>query len=101
VDIARSYDLENLENRGLKIVLARLGTFLEERPDFCRCEQCVFDLLAFTLNHVTPLYASSLLGPLAGNERLLDKISIEIEMALEDGARRIARNPGHVEEART
>jgi competence protein ComFB len=101
VDIQGKYDLENLENRGLKIVVARLGTFLEERPEFCRCEQCVFDLLAFTLNHVTPLYGTSLLGPLSGNTRLLDKIAIEIEMALEDGARRVARNPGHVEEART
>ena len=101
MDIAGVYDLETLENRGLKIVLARLGAFLEERPDFCRCEQCVFDLLAFTLNHVTPLYGSSLLGSLSGSARLLDKLAIEIEMALEDGARRVARNPGHVEDART
>ncbi len=98
VDVASRYNLENLDNRGMKIVLDRLGCWLEEQPGFCRCEQCVFDLLAYTLNHVTPLYRSSLLGSLGSGERILKKLDLEIEMALEEGARRVARNPGHVEE---
>ncbi len=98
MDIASHYDLEHLENRGMRIVLARAGSFLEERPAFCRCQQCVLDLLAFALNQVSPLYASSLLGPLTGRSKLMEKLDIEIEIALEEGARRIGRNPGHVEE---
>ena len=98
MDIASRYNLENLDNRGMDIVLARVGDYLDEQPSFCRCEQCVFDLLAFTMNHVTPLYTSSLLGSLSGNARLLEKLDIEIQIALEEGARRIARNPAHVGE---
>ncbi len=99
MDIASRYNLENIENRSMRMVLERVGDYLEEQPGFCRCEQCVFDLLAYTLNHVTPLYRSSLLGSLGGSDRLLKKLDIEIEMALEEGARRIARNPAHVEDA--
>ncbi len=97
MDIASHYNLDVLENRGLRIVLTRIGRFLDEQQAFCRCEQCVFDLLAYTLNHVTPLYGSSLLGSLSGNARLLEKLAIEIEMALEEGARRITLHPSHGE----
>ena len=97
MNIAACYDLETLQNRGLEMVLRRAGSFLDEHGEFCRCEQCVFDLLAFALNHVTPLYATSLLGPLSGNSRLQQKLEIEIEMALEEGAKRITRHPSHVD----
>ncbi len=99
MDIATCYNLEHLENRGMRIVLDRVGAFLDEQPGFCRCEQCVFDLLAYTLNHVTPLYRASLLGSLASNDRLLQKLDIEIVMALEEGSKRVRRNPSHLEDA--
>ena len=76
MDIASRYNLEHLENRGMRIVLARIGEYLDAHPAFCRCEQCVFDLLAFTLNHVTPVYGSSLLDSVSGNARLLEKLGI-------------------------
>ncbi len=101
MNIAACYDLEILQNRGLEMVLKSAGSFLDEHGEFCRCEQCVFDLLAFTLNHVTPLYGTSLLGPLSGNSRLQQKLEIEIEMALEEGAKRIARHPSHLDAGNT
>ncbi len=97
MDIAARYNLENLQNRGMEIVLKAAGGFLDLHPEFCRCEQCVYDLLAFTLNHVTPLYGTSLLGSLSGSRRLQQKVEIEIEIALEEGAKRIARHPSHLD----
>jgi len=97
MNVAASYDLEILQNRAMEMVVKSTGTFLDAHGEFCRCDQCVFDLLAFTLNHVTPLYATSLLGSLSGNPRLQQKIEIEIEMALEEGAKRISRHPNHLD----
>jgi hypothetical protein len=79
VNIAAGYNVDNLENWGLKHVLERVGEYLEARPGFCRCEQCVLDLVAYTLNHVSPVYRSSLLGPLRGKDRMLTKLDIEID----------------------
>ena len=97
MNIAARYDVDNLENWGMKHVLARVGEYLDRQPGFCRCEQCVLDLLAYTLNHVSPIYRSSLLGPLKGKDPMQKKLDIEIDIALEEGALRIGRNPGHVE----
>jgi competence protein ComFB len=98
VNIAAHYSIEHLDNRGMRRVLERVGAYLDEHPGFCRCEQCVLDLLAYTLNHVSPIYRSSLLGPLTGSDPVEKKLNIEIDIALEEGALRIARNPGHMED---
>jgi competence protein ComFB len=97
VNIAARYNLDNLENLGMRLVLARVGEYLEEHPRFCRCEQCVLDLLAYTLNHVSPVYRTSLLGPLTGSDPMRKKLELEIGIALDEGALRVERNPNHVE----
>ena len=98
MNVAARYNLENLQNRGMEMVLKATGSFLDAHPgSSAGCEQCVFDLLAFTLNHVTPLYGTSLLGSLSGKSRLLQKVEIEIEIAIDEGAKRIARHPSHLE----
>ena len=89
------YNLEKLRNRTSEIVFERIGKLLEERDDFCHCETCVLDLVAFTLNHVTPLYSTSLLGPLHPNKEKLRKVQIEIDLAIQAGLKRISKNPHH------
>jgi hypothetical protein len=96
VNIAARYNTENLENLGMRLALARLGDYLDEHPGFCRCETCVLDLLAYALNHVSPVYRTSLLGPLSGRDPMRNKLEIEIDIALDEGALRIGRNPNHV-----
>jgi len=99
VNVAARYDIDNLENLGMKLVLARVGEYLDGHPGFCRCETCVLDLLAYTLNHVSPVYRTSLLGPLGGSDPMRKKLEIEIEIALDEGALRVGRNPNHVKGA--
>lgn len=89
------YDLSYLRNRSAEMVFARIESFLEERQDFCHCEQCVLDLLAYVLNHVTPMYGTSLLDPFRPNPAREKKIAIEIDLALTAGAKRVSEHPNH------
>jgi len=95
MQLEEKYDLERLRNRSFEMVLKRIEKLLEERDDFCQCEQCVLDLITFTLNHVTPIYSNSLLDPLHPNMEKLRKVKIEIDLAIEAGLKRIKRHPHH------
>ena len=97
MDIRRHYNLELLRNRGLELVLDRMGALMDARHDFCTCEQCILDLIAYSLNQVTPLYSTSLLEPFKPNPELARRVGLEIELALEEGLKRIARHPNHEE----
>ena len=94
MNLRKYYDLDKIINRSAELVYRRVEKLLEERNDFCKCENCVLDLIAYTLNHVTPLYMTSLLGPL-DDGRKEKKINTEIEVALEAGIKRIKAHPHH------
>jgi competence protein ComFB len=89
------YDLDNMRNRSAEIVYDRVEEFLRQEDGFCHCEQCVLDLLAYVLNHVTPMYGTSLLDPLSPNPERERKLAIEIDLALEGGAKRVTEHPNH------
>jgi competence protein ComFB len=93
--LAERYDLENLRNISAEKVLKRVEKLLYERSDFCHCEDCVLDLIAYTLNHVTPMYGTSLLGPLHPNREREKKIEVEIDLAIREGLKRIKQHPHH------
>ena len=91
----KRYNLEQVRNRSEDLVFKKIEELKAEREDYCGCESCVLDLTAYTLNHVTPLYGTSLLGPLHSNKE--GKVQEEIDEAVEDGLKRIAENPHHEE----
>jgi competence protein ComFB len=93
--ISERYSLENLINRSADIVFERIEELLDKRDDFCHCQECVLDLIAYTLNRVTPLYGTSLLGPLHPNREKEKKIQIEIDLAINAGIKRITKHPHH------
>lgn len=89
------YDLDLLVNQTEERVLQRIEDLLKERDDICACQDCVLDLVAYTLNRVTPRYRVSLLGALRGNKRADRKLEVEIDVALQSGLERIRRHPHH------
>jgi competence protein ComFB len=91
----QTYRLEQIRNRTADMVIARVERLLDEDRELCECEQCVLDLVAYMLNHVTPQYGTSLLDPLKPIHEQERKVQIEIEVALEEGLRRIHARPGH------
>lgn len=95
--VSERYSLENLINRSADMVFKRIEELLDERDDFCQCNDCVLDLIAYTLNRVTPLYGTSLLGPLHPNRAKEKKLQIEIDLAFKAGIKRITERPHHEE----
>jgi competence protein ComFB len=91
------YNIDKLRNRTLEMVMAKVEQVLEEGL-LCPCEDCVLDLVAFALNRVTPLYATSLLEPLHPNKAKEKKVLIEIDLSINAGLKRIARHPHHTNE---
>jgi competence protein ComFB len=89
------YDLEKIRNRRAETVYRKVEEILETHAGFCRCEECVLDLVAYVLNRVTPDYATSLLEPLHPSREKTMKKSVEIDLALEAGMKKIIKHPHH------
>jgi Late competence development protein ComFB len=49
-------ELDILINRNHEMVLDAVETYLDEKPDFCRCRDCRLDLAAITLNRAPGRY---------------------------------------------
>jgi len=93
--LSEYYDLENLRRTSEQIVLERVGKMLDTRDDICKCEECVLDLVAYVLNHVSPFYGTSLVGSLDPNHARINRIKGETEVAIREAIKRVSRNPNH------
>jgi competence protein ComFB len=89
------YNLDAIANRSQELVHAAVARLLEDGTEVCRCPECVADLVAWTLNHVTPRYATSLLAAIAPDEKLERRIGLEIDLALRAGLKRLRQHPHH------
>jgi len=89
------YNLDNLANKSEELVMEAVERLLEAGGDVCQCQDCVTDLLAWTLNHVTPRYYTSLLMPLRPDHGLERKVRVEIDLAIAAGLKRLKEHPHH------
>jgi competence protein ComFB len=92
--IRNSYDLSDLNNEAERIVERELARQLSEpeNSDVCRQEECILDMLAYALNHVTPLYRTTLMGRLYApvlNEEHQEEVRQAVRAAIE----RVRANP--------
>jgi hypothetical protein len=90
-----TYNLEGICNEAAEMVYERVEGMLAERPQVCRCPTCVLDLVAFTLNRVTPRYSTSMLGDLHPDRVKEKKMQVEIDLALQAGLKRLQDHPHH------
>jgi competence protein ComFB len=92
-----NYDFDLLKNEAEKLVLHELENQLNAyQGEICRCNECVVDMAAMSLNAVKPLYRFSLLGTLyaaqAMNEKTYaDSVQKAVALALE----KVRKNPSH------
>jgi competence protein ComFB len=93
--LTERYNLENMKNRTEEMVFEAIEKQIDKGGDMCTCEECILDLTAWTLNHVTPAYYTSLLAPLAPRPEAARQIQVEIELALASGLKKIRRHPHH------
>ncbi len=88
------YNLESIGNRSEEIVWEAIGRLVDEKA-MCTCEECVMDLVAWTLNHVTPQYYTSLLSPLNPDPARDRKVRVEVELAIASGLKKLKAHPHH------
>ncbi len=89
------YNLESIGNRSEQIVWEAVGRLVEEGTAMCTCEECVLDLVAWTLNHVTPQYYTSLLTPLNPDPARERKMRVEVDLAIASGLKKLKAHPHH------
>jgi competence protein ComFB len=89
------YNLESIGNRSEQIVWEAVSRLVEEGTAMCTCEECVLDLVAWTLNHVTPQYYTSLLTPLNPDPARERKMRVEVELAIASGLKKLKAHPHH------
>jgi competence protein ComFB len=99
MSLSERYDMGKLVNRSAEVVCRKIEQILDMRDDICRCEDCVLDLVAYTLNRVKPLYGTSLLGPLHPDRVKETELEERIERTIEAGLKKIARHPHHAGKA--
>ena len=93
--LSETYDLESIGNRSEQIVYEAIGRLVEEGTALCTCQECVLDLVAWTLNHVTPQYYTSLLMPLNPDPARERKLRVEVDLAIASGLKKLKAHPHH------
>jgi competence protein ComFB len=93
--LSERYNLDSIGNRSEEIVHEAIERLIAEGTTMCTCEECVLDLAAWTLNHATPRYYTSLLSPLNPDPSLEHKVRVEVDLALASGLKRLKAHPHH------
>lgn len=93
--LKEQYNLDNIGNRSQEIVYEAIERLVAEGKAMCTCEECVMDLAAWTLNHITPRYYTSLLSPLNPDPSLERRVRVEVDLAIASGLKRLRAHPHH------
>jgi competence protein ComFB len=95
--ITDEYDFEHLKNEAEHLVLHELERQLALQPEeTCRCNECVVDMAAITLNAVKPLYRFSLLGTLYAAQAMNEQAYADsVQRAVAQAIEKVKANPAH------
>ncbi|MDR1445463.1 MAG: late competence development ComFB family protein [Treponema sp.] len=91
------YEFDLLKNEAENMVLTELEEQLASYPEeICRCNECVVDMAAISLNSVRPLYRFSLLGTLYAAQAMNEMdYRMGIKEAVSRAIEKVRRNPAH------
>lgn len=85
-----------LKNITEMLVEQKMEELLEKEEHCCKCQQCREDIIAYTLNQLTPHYVSTDHGQLFTKARMLSiSYEVEITAALAKAIKLVAENPRH------
>jgi len=91
------YDFDLLKNEAEVLVIREIEQQLNYQPkEMCRCNECVVDIAAISLNMVKPLYRFSLLGTLYASQAMTEQTYADsVKKAVEQAIKKVKRNPSH------
>jgi len=91
------YDFSLLVNEKERYVVNELEAQLKIRTEVCRCQECILDMVALSLNHTKPVYRVTLLGSIYAQAED-DDARQEIVQAVQGAIEKIYANPSHARE---
>jgi hypothetical protein len=91
------HDLSSISNINEELVLELMEIILNEDQTTCRCELCIEDIYALSLNQLTPLYVqSSFKDRTFRNPDLTSTLDREhVENAVREATSKVNKNPYH------
>ena len=88
------YDFDFLKNEAEELVKDALAKEMEKEDLVCDCQDCILDIIGYTLNNIKPLYKTSLRGSVytnAPDEQYLESLEKTLQQAIE----KVKTNPSH------
>jgi competence protein ComFB len=91
------YDFDLLKNEAEVLVIKEMEEQLKsESDDMCRCNECIVDIAAVSLNSVKPLYRFSLLGTLYASQAMTEQAYADsVKKAVAFAIKKVRKNPAH------
>lgn len=92
------YDFDLIINEVRDLVIKEIEKQLksEVHKDICRCQDCILDIAALSMNHLKPAYRSSLsIKGLMYKQSNLEKYNIAVEKVVSDAFKQVSKNRSH------
>ncbi|MCL2764143.1 MAG: late competence development ComFB family protein [Treponema sp.] len=91
------YDFDLLKNEAENLVIREMEQQLKnDDENMCRCNECIVDIAAISLNSVKPLYRFSLLGTMYASQAMTEQAYADsVKQAVKNAIRKVKRNPSH------
>jgi competence protein ComFB len=91
------HDLSGISNINEDLVIEFMELILSEDETICRCQLCIEDIYALSLNKLTPLYVQSSFKDRTFRDSNLTKTldRDQVENAVRDATSKVKKNPYH------
>jgi competence protein ComFB len=91
------YDLSAIENLNEELVIELIKKVLNEDETICRCQLCIEDIFALSLNKLKPLYVQSTFKESTFKDYDLTKIldREKVLAAVNEAVKTVSRHPHH------
>jgi len=95
--LLEEYDFELLKNEAEVLVIHEMEHQLQSQgEDMCRCNECIVDIAAISLNSVKPLYRFSILGTLYASQAMSEQSYADsVKKAVANAIVKVKKNPAH------
>ena len=92
--LREEYDFSRIRNETKRLVIEELERQLTD-SNVCRCEDCILDIVTYSLNKLKPYYQVSLIGSLYVNAIETSDYSQQVKRVVREGMEKIKTNPAH------
>jgi len=95
--IVFGYDLSGIKNLKEELVCELMENVLSGFADICKCQLCIEDIFALSLNMLEPLYVQSTFKETTFKDYDLTKVldREKITEAIQDAVKKVSRHPHH------